>query len=544
MNINRKGLSAIALIGAGALVLSGCASGGNGGDSGSNGGNSGGSAIITTNGSEPQNPLIPTNTTEVGGGKIIDSIFAGLVSYTAEGEIENDVAESIESEDSQNWTVKIREGLTFSDGSPVTAQSFVDAWNYGANPTNAQGSSYFFDNIQGFALEGDVPELSGLKVVDDTTFTVALSAPEADWPLRLGYSAYSPLPESAFEDMEAFGENPIGNGPYMLDGEGAWEHDVAIDLVANPEYDGPREPANDGLKITFYATQDAAYADVQGGNLDVLDAVPDAAFETFEDEFGDRAVNQPAAVFQAINIPQYLEHWGGEEGKLRRAAISRSINRDEITDVIFQGTRTPATDFTSPVIDGYSDELEGAEVLEYDADEAKRLWAEADAIAPYGDTVFDIAYNADGGHQAWVDAATQSISNTLGITAQGKPYPTFAEALEDREAQRLTGATRAGWQADYPSLYNFLAPNYLTGAGSNYEGYSSPEFDNLIREGSTAGDIDAATAKYQEAQELLLKDLPAIPLWYSNVTGVSAETVDNVVFGWNSVPLYYQITKE
>jgi oligopeptide transport system substrate-binding protein len=542
VNINRKGLSALALIGAGALVLSGCASGGNGGDSGSN--NSSGSAIITTNGNEPQNPLIPTNTTEVGGGKIIDSLFAGLVSYTAEGEIENDVAESIESEDSQNWTVKLREGLKFSDGTPVTASSFVDAWNYGANPTNAQGSSYFFDNIEGFALEGDVPELSGLKVVDDTTFTVALTAPEADWPLRLGYSAYSPLPESAFEDMAAFGESPIGNGPYMLDGEDAWEHDVEIKLVANPEYDGPREPANDGLTITFYATQDAAYADVQGGNLDVLDAVPDAAFETFEDEFGDRAVNQPAAVFQAINIPQYLEHWSGEEGKLRRAAISRSINRDEITDVIFQGTRTPATDFTSPVIAGYSDDLEGAEVLEYDADEAKRLWAEADAIAPYGDAVFDIAYNADGGHQAWVDAATQSISNTLGITAQGKPYPTFAEALEDRESQRLTGATRAGWQADYPSLYNFLAPNYLTGAGSNYEQYSSPEFDALIREGSTAGDVDAATQKYQEAQELLLQDLPAIPLWYSNVTGVSAETVDNVVFGWNSVPLYHQITKE
>jgi oligopeptide transport system substrate-binding protein len=541
VNINRKGLSAIALIGAGALVLSGCASGGSGGDSGNS--SSSGSAVITTNGNEPQNPLIPTNTTEVGGGKIIDSLFAGLVSYSAKGEIENDVAESIESEDSQNWTVKIRDGLTFTDGTPVTASSFVDAWNYGANPTNAQGSSYFFDNIQGFALEGDVPELSGLKVVDDTTFTVALSAPEADWPLRLGYSAYVPLPESAYEDMKAFGESPVGNGPYKLASADAWQHNDRIDLVTNEDYDGPREPANDGLTIKFYTTQDAAYADVQGGNLDVLDAVPDSAFETYESEFGDRAVNQPSAVFQAINIPQYLEHWSGDEGKLRRAAISRSINREEITDVIFQGTRTPATDFTSPVVDGHSDDLEGAEVLEYDADEAKKLWAEADKIAPYGDTVFDIAYNADGGHQAWVDAATQSISNTLGITAQGKPYPTFAEALEDRENQRLTGATRAGWQADYPSLYNFLAPNYLTGAGSNYEGYSSPEFDNLIREGSTAGDIDAATAKYQEAQELLLKDLPSIPLWYSNVTGVSADTVDNVVFGWNSVPLYYQITK-
>jgi oligopeptide transport system substrate-binding protein len=157
--------------------------------------------------------------------------------------------------------------------------------------------------------------------------------------------------------------------------------------------------------------------------------------------------------------------------------------------------------------------------------------------------VFDIAYNSDGGHQAWVDAATQSISNTLGITAQGKPYPTFAEALADRKAGTLTGATRAGWQADYPSLYNFLAPNYKTGAGSNYEGYSSEEFDNLLDEGSVAPDVESATELYQQAQEVLLQDLPTIPLWYSNVNGVYGEQVDNVEFGWDSVPLYDEITK-
>jgi oligopeptide transport system substrate-binding protein len=347
-----------------------------------------------------------------------------------------------------------------------------------------------------------------------------------------------PLPEVAFEDIAAFGENPIGNGPYMLDGEGAWEHDIDIELVTNPDYAGERTPENDGVKITFYATQEAAYADVQGGNLDVLDAVPDSAFETYETEFEGRAVNQPAAIFQSINIPQYLEHFQGEEGALRRAAISMAINRDEITDIIFQGT------FTSPVIAGHSDDLEGSEVLEYNPEEAAALWAEADAIAPYGDTVFDIAYNSDGGHQAWVDAATQSIANTLGITAQGKPYPTFAEALSDREAQALTGATRAGWQADYPSLYNFLAPNYKTGAGSNYEGYSSAEFDGLLDEGSVAPDVESATELYQDAQEVLLKDLPTIPLWYSNVNGVYGEQVDNVVFGWDSVPMYSQITKD
>lgn len=539
MKKSRIGLGALALLSASALALTGCASGNEPaaeeptGDS---------TAIITTNGSEPQNPLIPTNTTETGGGKIVTSLFAGLVSYTAEGEIENEVAESIESEDATNWTVKLKEGWTFTNDEPVTAESFVDAWNYGALFSNAQGSSYFFDNIVGFDYEAD-SELTGLKVVDDTTFTVELAAPEADWPLRLGYTAYSPLPEAAFEDMEAFGENPIGNGPYMLDGEDAWVHEEKISLVSNPDYDGVRKPANGGLDIIFYATQDAAYADVQGGNLDVLDAVPDSAFETFEDEFGDRAVNQPAAIFQAFNMPYYLEHWSGEEGKLRRAAISMAINREEVTDVIFQGTRTPATDFTSPVIDGWTDQLEGAEVLAYNPEEAKKLWAEADAMAPYGDTVFDLAYNSDGGHQAWVDAVVNSIANTLGIQAVGKPYPTFAAALDDRENERLTGGTRAGWQADYPSMYNFLAPLYQTGAGSNYEGYSSEEFDNLLKEGSQAPSVEEATAKYQEAQEVLLKDLPSLPLWYSNVTGVSADTVDNVVFGWDSVPLYHQITK-
>ncbi|ASD21536.1 ABC transporter substrate-binding protein [Cryobacterium sp. LW097] len=538
MKRSRMGLSALALISVSALALSGCATSND--EEATSAGDA--SAVVSTNGSEPQNPLIPTNTTETGGGKIATSIFAGLVSYNADGEIENEVAKSIESDDATNWTVTLEEGWTFTNDEPVTASSFVDAWNYGALFSNAQSASYFFDDIVGFDYEVD-SELTGLKVVDDTTFTVELASPEADWPLRLGYTAFMPLPSAAYDDMAAFGENPIGNGPYMLDGEGAWVHEEKISLVTNPGYEGVRKPVNGGLEIKFYSTQDAAYADVQGGNLDVLDAVPDSAFETYEAEFGERSVNQAAAIFQGFNMPYYLEHWSGEEGKLRRAAISMSINREEITDVIFQGTRTPATDFTSPVIDGYSDQLEGAEVLEYNPEEAVKLWAKADAIAPYGDSTFDIAYNSDGGHQAWVDAVINSVVNTLGISATGKPYPTFAAALEDRSNDALTGGTRAGWQGDYPSMYNFLAPLYQTGAGSNYEDYSSEEFDSLLKEGAAAETVEDATAKYQAAQEVLLKDLPSIPLWYSNVNGVWADTVSDVVFGWDSVPLYYQITK-
>ncbi|WP_309068070.1 ABC transporter substrate-binding protein [Microbacterium sp.] len=542
MKRNKIALAGITLLGASSIVLAGCASGG-GETGGSESPDSGASdAIIITNGNEPQNPLIPTNTNEVGGGKILDSIFSGLVSYQADGSVQNEVAEEITVDSPTQLTVKIREGLTFTDGEEVTADNFIKAWNYGAALDNAQLSSYFFEDIEGFSWDENREELSGLEQVDDYTFTITLNKPASDFAQRLGYSAYYPLPDAAFEDMEAFGENPIGNGPYMLAEDGAWQHDVQIDLVANPDYDGPRTPQNGGLQIVFYATQDAAYQDLLSGNLDVLDQIPDAAFATYQDELEDRWVNQPAAIFQSFTIPQYFEHFEGEEGVLRRQAISMAINREEITDVIFDGTRTPASDFTSPVIDGWSEELEGGEVLDYNPDMAKELWAEADEMNPWSGS-FTLAYNADGGHQAWVDAVTNSIAGVLGIDAAGEPYPDFAGLREEVTNRTITSAFRTGWQADYPGLYNFLGPLYATNAGSNDGDYSSEEFDSLLAEGIAETDPAAANALFEEAQTVLLRDLPVIPLWYSNVTAGWADTVDNVEFGWNSVPLHYNITK-
>ena len=515
-----------------ALTLSGCA--GAGDDSGS------GSGIISTNGTEPEKHLITYVTGEVGGGKILSALYAGLVSYTVDGKIENEIAESIESDDATLWTITIAEGWSFTDGEPITAQSFVDTWMMAAQDPEG---AYWYSTIEGATADGSTAP-TGLTALDDTTFTVQLQAPEAEFPMRLGYTAYMPLPSAAFEDQESFGEHPIGNGPYMLAGEGAWRHEEGISLITNPDYDGVRTPANDGLEIVFYNMLDAAYADAQSGNLDVLDAVPDTAFGTYESEFAGRFVNQPSAVFQGFNIPFYIPSFAAdEEGRLRRAAISMSIDRAEITSTIFQDTRTPATDFTSPVVPGWTDGLAGSEVLEFNPEEAVKLWAEADAIAPYEGT-FTIAYNADGGHQAWVDAVSNSISNTLGIAAEGLSHPTFGAALDERSAGTLTGATRAGWQGDFPTQANFLSPVYSTGGSSNYEGYSNPEFDAKLAEAAAADSVDASIALNLEAQEILMRDLPALPLWYSNAVGVWGEGLSNVVFGWDSVPLYHQIVRD
>ena len=336
--------------------------------------------VVRANGTEPQNPLIPSNTNETGGGRIVDLLFAGLVSYTSDGSVKNEVAESIETSDNQNFTVKIKDGWTFSDGTPVTADSFIKAWNYGALLSNAQLSSYFYELIEGYSAETD-SELTGLAKVDDLTFTIKLTAPASDFAKRLGYAAYYPLPESAYADMEAFGQAPIGNGPYTLS---SWEHDSQAVLVKSPSYQGVRSAKNEGVTFTFYTDYGSAYNDLLADAVDVLDAIPDSALSSFKSELGDRAINQPGAVIQCFAINVNSEHWKmDDEGRARRAALSRAIDRKQICDTLYYSTRTPASDFTSPSIAGWKEDVPGNEVLQFDEAEAKRLWDQAEAISSY-----------------------------------------------------------------------------------------------------------------------------------------------------------------
>ncbi|QNO36799.1 ABC transporter substrate-binding protein [Protaetiibacter sp. SSC-01] len=539
MRISRIAAAAGGVAVAAALVLSGCSS-----DNGGNGGGSASSGVVNVAWSEPENPLIPANTNEVNGGQVLNNMFAGLVYYKADGSWDYDAAESIESEDYKTWTVTLKADQKFSDGTPVTSESFVNAWQWAAADPELLNQWWFIDAIafEGGTYDGGEDTLA-LEVIDDTTFTVELAEPRADFPVALGYTVFFPLPEAFFEDPEAFGDAPIGNGPYKL-GEDGWVHGESLSLVPNENYNGPRKAANGGLNFKVYATLDAAYADLLSDNVDIVDSVPTSALATFKDDLGDRAVEQASAVFQSFTIQPTLEGFAyDEEGKLRRAAISHAINRAEITEVIFQGTRTPAEDFTSPVIAGFDPEaVEGSEVMEYDPELAKELWAQADAIRPWTGT-FQLAYNADGGHQEWVDATVNSIKNALGIDAVGLPYPDFAGLRTEVNDRTIKSAFRTGWQFDFPSAANILGALYVTGSGSNDADYSNPEFDELFRAGLAAVDQEEQADLFNQSQKFLFEDLPAIPLWYGSVTAGYSTLVDDVEFGWDSWPLLYAITK-
>ena len=546
--MKKKALAFAAAACAFGMLLSGCGSsnGDSTADKGSN--------VITAYNSEPQNPLIPGDCNETGGGKPLDLLFARLISFDAKGNASNEVAESIKSnDDATQYTIKLKDGWKFTDGTPVTAESFTKAWSYVANAKNAQKCSSFFSAIAGYddlqkdGLKGD-EQLSGLKVVDDTTFTVDLNQSDSVFPIKVGYSAFAPLPESFYKDPKAFGEKPVGNGPYKFQ---SWDHDNQIVLVKNPDYKGNRVAKNDGVTFKVYTKDEAAYADIQSGSLDVMESVPASATKTFQKDSTVQAYNKAGSVIQQFTIPAKLKHFEAdtEEGTLRRQAVSMAINRENICKKVLNGTGTPAADFTSPLTPGYSDSLKGSGNLKYNEKKAKELWAKANAISPWtSDDKLTFAYNADGGHEVIYTAVVNSINNVLGAgVAATNPYPTFNDFRTAVSDRKVNGAFRSGWQPDYPSAENYLVQNFASAAadgnGSNDGDYKNPEFDALCDKAAASKSVADANKLYQQAQEVLLNDLPAVPLYYANAYGVASTGVSGFEMNWQNLPVYENMTK-
>ncbi|HZI96994.1 MAG TPA: ABC transporter substrate-binding protein [Actinomycetales bacterium] len=517
------------------MLLAAC-----GGDSGGDGDTGGGEeaaggGAFTVQIGEPQNPLVPGNTNETEGGQVVDSLFTGLITYNNETtELEyNGVAESIESEDSTNWTVTLKDGWTFHDGTPVTADSFVDAWNYTALSTNAFGNSYFFANVVGYEdLQGEADaegneiappaatEMSGLVVEDDLTFTVELTSPFAQYPITTGYTAFYPLPEAFFEDPEAFGTQPIGNGPFQA--EEPFVPGTGITLTKYDDFGGEEPAKADSVEYRVYAELNTAYTDAQAGNIDIVPQIPPDAITSAQDTFGDRYFERASSSFTYIGFPTYDPRF---EDKRVRQAFSMAIDREAITEAIFNGSREPAYSVISPVVAGSRDDA--CQYCTVDVEAANALLDEAgfDRSQPV-----EWWFNAGAGHDQWVQAAANQVRDNLGIDYTLKGDLQFAEYLPLLDSKGMTGPFRLGWIMDYPSPQNFLEPLYSTQAigGSNASFYSNPEFDALIAEGNSATDNDEAIAAYQAAEDLLLEDMPIMPMFFGKIQGVHSENVTNV----------------
>jgi peptide/nickel transport system substrate-binding protein/oligopeptide transport system substrate-binding protein len=240
---------------------------------------------------------------------------------------------------------------------------------------------------------------------------------------------------------------------------------------------------------------------------------------TARDDLRDRYQRRPAADLNFLAFPAYDEELADPDV---RRAISMAIDRDEIAESVFDGAQAPARSFVAPVVAGYRAGACAA-ACEFDPANARQLYADAG-----GPAQLRITYNADGGHQAWVDATCAQLAANLGVPCAGVAEPTFAAVTVRLDGKQSVGMFRMRSVMSYPSMADYLTSLYTTAGASNYFGYSNPRFDQLVREGDAARKPGDAISKYQQAEDLLARDMPVIPLRFGQADFAYSEQVANV----------------
>ncbi|GAA1424424.1 ABC transporter substrate-binding protein [Streptomyces thermospinosisporus] len=523
------------------VALGATACGGGSGDSGSDNGKGevDPKGIFSVDVGEPQNPLQPANAKESNGSKVIRAIFSQLVDFDDKGKIVYENAESIKTEDNKVWTVTLKDGWKFHNGEPVTAKSYVDAWNWAANIKNNQTNSYWFSDIKGFEDvhpekgEPKSDKMSGLKVVDDKTFTIELSSPIPYFEYKLGYDVWSPLPSGFFKDPEAYGEKPVGNGPYEFV---KWEHKKQIEVKAYADYKGADKPKNGGVIFKNYTTVEAGYQDLLSNNLDIIRQIGPKDLPKRKADLGDRAVDEDYNAVQSIVPAFYTKQWKDIDPKVLQG-LSMAIDRETITKTVLNGTREPATSFVAKGVAGYQPGVAG-DILTYNPDKAKQLIKEGGGVP--GNKIF-IQFNADGGHKEWVEAVCNSIRKATGVECAGDSKPDFQTDLDTRDAHKVKSMYRGGWVQDYPLNVNFMRDLYGSKADGNTSGFADKEIDALFKKGDNAKDLEGAIKAYQEAEKAMFEKMPAIPLWYYKANYGYSTNVKNVKFDNNGDPVLQDV---
>jgi oligopeptide transport system substrate-binding protein len=483
-----------------------------------------GNATISYNGTEPENPLVPGNTTETGGIKVIGALFTGLVKYDPRTAApHNAVAESIKTTNSRAYTIRLKKGWTFHDGTPVTAKSFADAWNYTAYGPHAQGGASFLQEIAGFdrvnAPKPTARRLSGLRVINARTLRVTLSRPSSVFPMKLGYAAFMPLPKAFFADRAAFEAHPIGDGPFRYVSRRPGRNIV---VRRYERYGGPCKPHIKGVEFRFYKTLDAAYADVVANKLDFLEITPESALagNRFASDLPNRHLSQTYLGVQTISFPLYDARFDSVQ---LRQAISMAIDRKALIQQIFNGLKEPADGYVPPKVPGRATGQCG-QLCTYDPERARQLFEASGFQGP-----IELTSNDDSANKPWMEAACESITRALGRECRFTPMPTLGDFRKAVNAHKISAIYRSGWVADYPSIENFLTPLYRTGASANGGLYSNPAVDRLLGRADAALSEKRRNALYQAAERLVLQDMPAVPLWFQTVQSDWSTRVHNVV---------------
>ncbi|HCE8951061.1 TPA: oligopeptide ABC transporter substrate-binding protein OppA [Raoultella ornithinolytica] len=495
--------------------------------------------LVRNNGSEPAS-LDPHKVESDVEFNIISDLFEGLVSVSPAGEIQPRLAEKWENKENTVWTFHLRPGITWSDGTAITAQDIVWSWQRLVSPLTASPYSSYPGNMhivnaKEIAEGKKAPETLGVKAVDDATLAVTLTQPNAAFLAMLAHPSLVPIDKvlvNRFGEQWTKPEHIVTSGPYKLS---AWVVNERIVAERNPRYwDNQHTVIN---KVTWLPIHSEA-ADVnryKAGEIDIVYTVPINQFAQLKKTMGDQ-----------LNVSPQLATYYYEFNTTRppfndprvRLALNMALDKDIIAEKVLGQGQRPAWLISQPDIGGVK--LQNPEYASWPREkriaEAKKLLSEAG----YSDShplVFNLLYNTSESHQRVAIAASSMWKKNLGVEAklQNQEWKTMLDTMHTHNFD----AVRYAWIADYDDAATFLN-NFRTGDSENTSQYSNPAYDEALKNAAKASDGVTRGKYYQQAEDLLAKDVPAVPVYHY----VRTHLVKPWVGGFTPDKLGYYFTKD
>ncbi len=469
------------------------------------------------NGSEPGtlNPGLAQGTHE---SWVLDHAFEGLFRKTVDGTIEMGVANDVTvSEDGLNVTVTLKEGLTWSNGDPVTAHDFEYQWKWILDPTNAAkyaGMLYIFEGGEAFnSGEGTADDVK-IKAVDDYTLEYTLAYPMAYMQDYMTHYTFLPVNSTvakANPDWEIDLAEYTTNGPFTVD---EWNHNESIILSKNPTYYEADKINLDRVELRIVEDQITAWQSYIAGDLDMDIDIP-------TDVLGQLIAESNPELEIAPELSTYYFMFNTEVKPYNnvkvRQALSMAIDRETIVTQVTKGGQTPAYGMTPPGVPDlgqggdYQENL--GDLFEYDPTGAKALLEEG--LAEEGMTLADvnptIVYNTSEGHKKIAEAIQNMWRTELGIEATIENME--FQVLLDRRTQGDFQIARAGWVGDYVDPMTFL-DMWETDSSFNEGHWSNAEYDALIEKAKYSQDDAERFQAYKDAETILMNEMPIIPIYF------------------------------
>ncbi|WP_309475283.1 peptide ABC transporter substrate-binding protein [Bacillus sp. 03113] len=488
---------------------------------------SGEKILNLNNGSEPTSYDPPIGFDSVSWNSL-NNLMEGLTRLNAKNEPEAATAEKWKvSDDGKVYTFQIRKNAKWSNGDDVTANDFVYAWKRLLDPETGSAAAFLGYFIEGGEAynngEGSADDVK-VKAVDDKTFEVTLTSPQAYFLSVITNPAFFPINEKVakanpnwFAEADSF----VGNGPFNLK---EWKHDSEMLFVKNDQYWDKKNVKLDKVHWDMVDDTNTEYQMYQRGELDSSD-VPADLSEKLYSEGKVKVEDQAGLYFYRFNVTK--EPF---QNKNIRKAFAMAVDQKQMVDYVTKNKEKAAHGLISP---GFNDpsgkdfRKVSGDLIKTDATEAKALLKKGMEEEGYKELPeVTLTYSTDDRHKKIAEALQQMFKENLGVDVKlaNMELNVFAQ---DQKALKFQ-LSRSSFLFDYADPINFLE-GFQTGQSMNRTGWSNAEYDQLIKDAKNESD---ETKRYQmmyKAEKLLFDDAPIIPIHFYNQPYLQNDAVSGII---------------